>query len=510
MSSHLDNNKRLAKNTLFLYGRTLFIMLVSLYTTRITLQVLGVEDFGVYNVVGGVVAILATINGAMSGASSRFISFSLGKNESTESIGETFSTIRITHWLLALIVLLLGETIGLWFVLEKLVIPEGREFAAMVCYQCSLFSALVSIINVPYNATIIGHERMDAYAYFSIVDAVLRLASVFLLMTIDYDKLILYSILMLIAQLLIFACYKYFSNHNFLETNYRLCWNKKMFGEIASFAGWTFTGQFAFIGYTQGINILMNIFFGPIVNAARGVAVQVQNAARILVNNFQIAIRPQMIKSWAQGEHEYMHKLVVYSTRLSFYLTAMTVFPLLFTIKPLLHIWLGEVPEHTVAFVEIILYSMLADAFCHGMIVSIHATGKIAKFQIWESASLLTVVPISYLLLKVFNITAEQVMWVYFFVQIITQIIRMSIVLPRIKMKWSYYIKNVFPRVSAVLTILLIPSLIFRVAEQTSFLYTMLTFVGSFLFVCLVVVLVGLKQEERNMLKQYISKIIKK
>lgn len=510
MSSHSDNNKRLAKNTLFLYGRTLFIMLVSLYTTRVTLQVLGVEDFGVYNVVGGVVAILATINGAMSGASSRFISFSLGKNESSDSIGETFSTIRITHWILALLVLLLGESIGLWFVAEKLVIPEGREVSAMVCYQCSLLAALVSIINVPYNATIIGHERMDAYAYFSIVDAVLRLASVFLLMAINYDKLIVYSVLMLIAQILIFECYKYYSNHYFLETNYRLCWNKKMFGEIASFAGWTFTGQFAFIGYTQGINILMNIFFGPVVNAARGVSVQVQNAARILVNNFQIAIRPQMIKSWAQGEHEYMHKLVVYSTRLSFYLTTLTVFPLLFTIKPLLHIWLGEVPEHTVAFVEIILYSMLADAFCHGMIVSIHATGKIAKFQIWESASLLTVVPIAYILLKVWNISAEQVMWVYFFVQIFTQIIRMYIVLPRIKMKWSYYLKNVFPRVLAVLAILLIPSLMFKISEQSSFLYTTLSFMGNFLFVCLVIIFVGLKQEERKIIKQYISKFIRR
>lgn len=508
MSKDQSSNTRLAKNTLFLYVRTLFLMIVSLFTTRITLQVLGVDDFGVFNVVGGVVAILTTINGAMSGASSRFISYALGKNESDEGIGETFSTIQVTHYGLALLILLLGETVGVWFIAEKLVIPEGRETAAFVCFQCSLISSLFSILIVPYNAAIIGHERMDAYAYFSIVEALLRLGAVFLLMVIQYDKLIIYSVLVLLAQFVVLFCYKYYANRYFSETRHRMTWNKKLFFEISSFAGWTFAGQFAFIGYSQGINVLINLFFGPVVNAANGVALQVQSAARILVNNFQVAIRPQMIKSWAQGEYEYMHKLVVYSTRLSYYLTAIAVFPLLIVIEPLLHIWLGIVPDYTIAFVKIILYSMLIDAFCHGMIVSIHATGKIAKFQFWESSSLLTIVPIAYVLLKCFDISAEQVMWVYFFVQFLTQVLRMYIVLPKINMSLGYYLSNVFPRIILVTLILLLPSLSFKLHEDTSAIITFTTLSLSALFVCIVTFIAGLKQNERKMILTFISKKI--
>lgn len=504
-----DNNKRLVKNTILLYARTVILLLMSLYLTRVVLQALGVEDFGIYNVVGGVVAIIATINQSMSGAASRFVSYALGQKEK-KLIYESYSTIKIAHWILAAIILVIGETIGLWFVVYKLVIPEGREFAAMICYQCSLFTSIISIISVPYNATIIGHERMGAFAYMSILEASLKLAVAILLLLSDADKLILYAILICFSQLITQVCYVIYCNRNFEETKSKLVWNKKLFVEIASFAGWTFNGQLAVMGYTQGINILMNLFFGPVVNAARGISVQIQTAAKILVNNFQVAIRPQMIKTWAAGDIEEMHKIIVNSTKLSFFLTAFTAIPLLITISPILHLWLGSVPDHTIEFARIILFTMFVDAFAHGMIVSVHATGTIRKFQIYEGSFLLLVVPIAYILLKFCNITAEQVMLVYLFVQMFTQLVRMSIALPLVKMSIKSYCIKVFPRVFSVFLVLIIPVYVFQLPQNPSFLCLFLTLLCSVLFVVIVVYAVGLSSADRERINIICSQIIKK
>lgn len=506
---NLSNNKRLAKNTMMLYLRTLLIMLVSLYTTRIVLNSLGVEDYGVYNVVGGVVSILMSINSAMSGAASRFTSYALGQNDDN-LCKRTFSTIVITHWIIAAIILLLGETIGLWLVMEKLNIPEGRETAAMICYQCSMAISTLSILNVPYNAIIIGHERMDAYAYISIIDVALKLAIALILSYSSFDRLILYSIFLVFAQGLVTLCYIIFCRKKFEESHSQLVLDRYLFKQIASFGGWTFYGQLACAGYIQGINILMNLFFGPVVNAARGIAVQVQNGAKILVNNFQVALRPQMIKTWAQGDISYMHKLVVYSSKFSFFLTALTVFPLVITICPILRIWLVDVPDHTVAFVRIILYTMLLESFNHGMIVSVHATGNIRKFQIWESSTLLSVVPICYCLLRFCHISPEQVMIVYFFVQMAAQVVRLYIVLPQIQMSLTRYILDIFPRVIIVFSLLFIPSLFIQIGSDKDILFTLVYLMVSFIFCSLIVYFIGLNKSEKKLALSFAKNIIHK
>ena len=507
MTINNQNKTSVAKNTLFLYIRTILIMFVSLYTVRVVIQALGVSDYGVYNIVGGVVATLGVINASLSGAASRFISFSIGKNDERE-LRSTFASIKLMHWILAGLVIVIGETLGLWFVLEKLILPTDRVLAALICYQFSLATSVVSIVSVPYNSLIIGHEKMSVYAYISILEVFLKLGLVYLLMVLPFDKLVVYGILTFLVQILIRSVYNYYCKKTFRETSESMKYDKVIFFDVLKFASWTFTGQLAYIGYTQGINILMNMFFGPIVNAARGVAVQVQTAAGILVKNFQVAIRPQIIKSWAQNELTNMHQLIVVSTRYSFYLTAILAFPLIWNAEHILILWLTEIPMHTVEFVKIILYSMLADAFCHGMIVSVHATGELKKFQTYESAVLLSVVPIAYCLLKFYSVSAESVMWVYFYIQIIAQLVRMIIVLPQIKMDWKYYIVNVFPRVVVVLLFLFMPILLYNFSYESTFFMTLFILFVSFAYAIAVIFLFGTTREEKTFIISYVKRKI--
>ena len=282
-----DKSKRIAKNTLMLYIRMLFSMLVSLYTSRVVLATLGESDFGIYNVVGGVVAMLGFLNASLSGASSRYITYELaGKNP--ERTRHVFSVIMVIHVCLALIILLFGETVGVWFLERELNIPAERMVAARWVFQFSLFSTVLGILCVPYNSLIVANERMNVYAYISIMDVVLKLVVVYVLTAFPWDKLILYGGLMLGVQALTMTVYYLYSKRSFTEARFRFVWDKVLFKEIFVFAGWTLNGNLAVIGYTQGLNVLLNLFFGPVVNAARGVAVQVQNVVMNFCNNFQI------------------------------------------------------------------------------------------------------------------------------------------------------------------------------------------------------------------------------
>lgn len=503
------NSTRLIKNSLFLYMRTLLIMLITLYTTRVVLKTLGVIDYGIYNVVGGWVVLMYSVSASMSGACSRFVSFAIGSQDKN-LCNETFSTIRITIWIVALFFFLFGETVGTWFVSYKMQIPVERTTSAMIAFQCMLASSIFSTLVIPYNSLIIGYEKMDTYAYISIIESVLKLLIAIALPFIGYDHLIIYSVLMLFVSILVCPIYLIYGRLYFSETKAPVVWNKELFKKISSFAGWTLNGQLACMGYTQGINILLNLFFGPVVNAARGISVQVQGAAKILVNNFQVALRPQMIKVWAQGDVAFMHRLVIISSKFSFFLTSLTIFPLCWCISPILRIWLGEIPDHTVNFVRIILYTMLVESFCHGMIVSIHATGNIKKFQLWEGTASLTVVPIAYILLKLFCITPEVVMSVYLFVQICTQIIRMKIVLPEIHMTWYSYISGVFPRILIVFSLFLAPSFYLDFSFDTSILETFVFLVLSFLYVSIIILTIGLNGEEKKWVLVKVSSLISK
>ena len=434
-----DNNKRIAKNTLLLYFRMLFMMVVNLYTSRVVLNALGVVDFGVNNVVGGVIAMLGFLTGSLSSASSRYITYDLGKGNITV-MKKTFGNILSIHFILAVFVLIVGETLGLWFVTTQLQIPDGRETAAFWVYQFSVLSSILGIISAPYNAAIIAHEKMSAFAYISIVDAVLKLLVAFFIEVSPYDKLIVYSLSIFLIMLFDRVLYGIYCSKHFEETKVHFSYDKKMFKEIFAFAGWTMNGNLAIIGFTQGINILLNIFFGPAVNAARGIAVQVQGVCQQFCSNFQMALNPQLTKCYAQGELEYMHKLLCKSSKFSFYILFFIVLPLMF-----------EAPF--VSFLRLILVSSLLYSLSNPIIVSVHATGKLKNFQIVEGTMLLSIVPIAYFLLKYFRIVPEYVFLVHIIVESCTQIVRLKIVLPMINMQLVDYFKKVILPIVFVVTI---------------------------------------------------------
>ena len=436
------SSSRIAKNSLLLYARMLLVMAVTLYTSRIVLRALGVEDYGIYNVVGGVVAMLGFLNGSLTAATSRFLTFELGKGED-DDLNRVFRCSVTVHYLLAALILLLAESVGLWFVLNKLVIPAERLDAALWAYQCSVFTILVSIVSTPYNALIVAHERMEAFAYISVAEVLLKLGVAFAIMQPVGDKLIVYALLLALIQFLVRLLYTVYCSRHFPDVHSRLLWDKEISGKIFSFAGWTMNGNLAVMGYTQGLNILLNLFFGPSVNAARGIAVQVQSAVSQFFNNFLMAVRPQIVKSYAQGDLEYMHKLVIGSSKYAFFLVLLLVVPLMVNMEYVLQLWLGQVPEHSVAFTRLMLLICINYTLSQPTIIGIHATGRIKKFQIIEGTLLLTTVPVAYLFLKFGRISSEMVFVVYWIIEVITQFVRVWIVYPAIRLARRKYLTEI-------------------------------------------------------------------
>lgn len=503
------NNKRIAKNTLFLYIRMLLTMVVTLYTSRVVLQTLGVDDYGIYNIVGGVIVMLNFISSSLSGACSRFITYALGKGNKDE-LKSLFSAILFIHLALALLIFIFGETIGLWFVNNKLIIPAERMNAAFWVYQCSVLTAIISVISVPYNSLIIAHEKMSAFAYISIIEVTLKLFVVFTLNLLSYDKLIVYAILILCVQIIIRFIYTKYSAKHFNESKSLPCWQLNRIKEIGFYAVWTMNGNLAFIGYTQGVNILLNMFFGPVVNAARGIAIQVESAVMTFVSNFLTAIKPQIIKSYATGECDYMHKLVIVASKYGFFLMMFITFPLLLLIEPVLHLWLGIVPDHTGTFVKIMLFSGLLTPLSRVLITSIHATGNIKKFQLYEGTSLLMILPIAYFLLKFFHITPEWVMLVYIFVELITQCIRVWIVLPAIHMKIAFYLKAVIMPIIIPFLCFVAPIYFLSPIKDLSFFPIVGYSIIGYLYIGLVIFFLGVNGNERIILKNQVYNIVNK
>lgn len=510
MQCNASNNKRIAKNTLLLYVRMLFTMAISLYTSRVILNTLGVTDYGIYNVVGGVIALLGFLTNSMGAASSRYITYDLGKGDMSV-MKRTFGNILTIHFILAGVVLLLGETLGLWFVFNKLQIPSDRMTAALWVYHFSVFTSILGVISVPYNAAIIAHERMKAFAYIGIVDAVLKLVIVYLLLVIPYDKLIVYAILFFCIQLFDRVVYGFYCTKNFEETRSKWTFDKKLFKEIFAFAVWTMNGNLAIIGYTQGINILLNMFFGPVVNAARGIAVQVQGVVLNFCRNFQMALNPQLTKSYAQNDLNSMHSLLNVSSKFSFFMLFFISLPLILEAPLVLNLWLGIVPEHTVNFLRLILCSSMLTALANPLVVSVHATGKLKKFQLIEGSMLLCIVPIAYLLLKFLGIQPEYVFCVHIVVEIITQYARMCIVLPMISMDISRYVKDVIvPILKVVLLAPILPLFVYLYLNKSSFITFLFVCVVSVLSVSVMLYFVGCNTNERKFINKRISTVIQR
>lgn len=394
------NNKRVAKNTLFLYFRMILIMLVTLYTSRVVLAQLGIKDYGIYNVVGGVVTMFAFLNNCMTTSTQRFLTFELGKGN-TQRLKDVFAASLNIHIAIALTIVVLAESIGLWFVNYKLVIPADRLVAANWVFQFAILSFCVNIIQVPYNAVIIAHEKMNVYAYISIVEVMLKLGIVYLLSVSPFDKLIAYAVLIFAVQLLIRAIYQIYCRKNYEESKFRLFWDKSLYQQMSGFAGWNLFGSLAWMLRDQGLNIVLNLFFGPVINAARGVATQVSGAVMNFISNFQVALNPQITKNYANGNIQEMEKLTYLGIKFSYIILFFLAFPLSLNINYVLRLWLVEVPDYTALFIILIMIdSMVGNLFGVPLMTSLSATGKIRNYQIVVSFIILLIVPVGYIALR--------------------------------------------------------------------------------------------------------------
>ena len=456
MSDTSSANKRIAKNTLVLYVRMLFTMGISLFTSRVILQTLGVEDYGISSVVGGVISMFTFINAAMVSSTQRYLNFELVRGDANQ-LRSVFSTSLQIHALIALAIIVLSETVGLWFLNEKLVIPEARMTAAMWVYQCSILSCAVSIMSTPYNAVIVAHEKMSAFAYISILDVSLKLLVVYLLVVLPFDKLIILAILNLLVQLFIRYIYTIYCHRHFPESYFQFWFNKTLFKEMFGFAGWSFWGNLAAILYTQGLNMMLNIFFGPIVNAARGIAVQVQSAVQQFVGGFQTALNPQITKNYASNNLPQMHSLMFRSARFSFLLLFFLSLPVLMATPFILTLWLKTVPDDAVVFTQIMICISLIYTTANPCIIANQATGKVKIYQMVVGGILLLILPISYVVLKL-GAPAYSVFIVHFCIESLAQFSRMYMLRKLIHLPLWQYMKNIYiPIVSTVVIAIILP-----------------------------------------------------
>lgn len=503
-----NNNKRLAKNTLYLYFRMALLMCIGLYTSRVILNTLGVEDYGIYNAVGGVIAIFNIIQGTFSTSTQRFITFVLGKND-PQQLNRVFSTSVIIHIAIALIIAIFAETLGLWFLYNKMQIPADRMFAAFWVFQCVIISTVVMIISVPYNALIIAHEKMGVFAKISLFEAFAKLFLVLMLKFVPLDKLIVYAITLVTIQLIVRLFYTQYCKKNYKESHVTYKYDRSLIKDMSKFAGWSLVGNTAFITYTQGLNILLNTFFGPAVNAARGIAVNVQGHVLQLITGFQTAINPQITKTYAAGELKYMHELIFRSSKFSYLLMLVISLPIIIEAPAILYLWLGNVPENTVIFLRIILMSTLINTIANPLITSIKATGNIKVYEIVVGGLMLAILPISYVFLRL-GYPPYTVFLVHLVIEIIAQNARILIVGKNIKLTYLDFVKKIIVRI-AIITVLcsILPAYLhFHYCHNT--MSSMVNCAVTVVYCIIIVYMLGLNKNEKRVITRFILKKIKR
>ena len=510
MSTESSNNKRIAKNTLLLYFRMLLTMVVSLYTSRVVLGALGVEDYGIYNVVGGVVAMFSMLSGSLSAAISRFITFELGKGNLHE-LNKIFSASVTIQLLLSLIVVLLIESIGVWFLNVKMTIPLERINAANWVLQFSITTFVINLISVPYNAVIIAHEKMSAFAYISILEVLCKLAISFLIMISPIDKLVFYAILMCVVSILIRITYGYYCKIHFSECNYHFHWDKELLKKMFGFAGWNFIGSSASILRDQGVNVILNLFCGPVVNAARGIAMQVNNAILGFVNNFMVALNPQITKSYAKGDMQYMYNLIFQGARYSFYLLLFISMPVIINTDQILSLWLKVVPDYSILFVKLTLLLAMIESISYPLITSMLATGKIKKYQILAGGLNLMNFPLSYLALFV-GCSAYSTMYIAIVISVGCLFLRLFLLKEMLNLPSLEFIKKVLLNIIIVSVMSsIVPLLLKSIIVEQNILTLFVSITACFLSTSIMVFFLGCNTKERNILLSFVkNKILKR
>lgn len=495
MTETSRNSKRIAQNTLLLYVRMLLLMAVTLYTSRVVLNALGVDDFGIYNVVGGVVTMFSILSASLSTAISRFITYELGKGN-FEKLKNIFSTAVTIQIILAIIIVLIAETIGLWFLNIKINIPIERIEAANWTFQFSIITFVINLISVPYNAAIIAHEKMSAFAYISILEAILKLSIAYLIVVSPIDKLIFYACLICSISLIIRIIYGYYCKLHFKECIYSFYWNKNLLKQMFGFAGWNFIGSSSSLLRDQGGNILINLFFGPAVNAARGIAFQVNTATQNFVASFMMAINPQITKSYAAGNYDYMMKLIFKGGRFSFYLLLILTLPIFLNTNYILKLWLGIVPEHTIEFIRLILIFTLSESISQPLITAQHATGRIRNYQIIVGGLQMMNLPIAYLTLKN-GAAPEAIFLIAIFISQVCLMARLWMMKTSIKLSPSIFFSKVYLNILKVclIAILLPISLSFKASD--SIFFFILSSIIVIIYTTLIILFVGCNKDER-------------
>lgn len=501
------DKRRIAKNTLLLYIRMFLMILIGLYTSRVVLKTLGVSDYGVYNVVGGMVSMFAFLNSAMVAASQRFISYELGRNNK-KRLNEVFCTSVNIHAIIALVILGLSETIGLWFVNTQLVIAADRMVAANWVYQFSVLTFMTTVMSVPYNSCIVAHEHMKAFAYIGIIEAVLKLLIVFLLIVFAFDKLILYSFLMFAVSFVIRVLYSIYCKRHFVECTYRFIIDSKLFKRMLSFAGWSIFGNLGFSFKDQGSNIILNLFYGTSINAARGIAMQVSGLITTFSSNFSMALCPQITKQYACDNIETCLGLVYSGARYTFYLLALISIPFLINIDYVLRLWLGEVPEYTAVFLTISMVVAMLHAGTVTVTTALQATGNIRIFQIGICIIMLLELPMAYILLS-YGFPPYYALYPGIITSIIAVFFRIILLKKMIpECSVTNYVVFVFLRSMSVLAVSWIASYYIRSFFPDSFTTVILTSFISVIVFVLMVFAFGLSGNERTMILNKVKVLV--
>lgn len=484
-------------------------MLISLYTVRVVLKTLGVVDYGIYNVIGGVVAMFSFLSRTMSSASQRFFAFEIG-NKNIAQLKKTFS-LTITIYLgISLLVFILAETVGLWFLNAKMNIPIERMGAANWIYQFSIFSFIMTIMTIPYNASIIAHENMKVFAYVSVFEVFMKLAIVYFLLLFPIDKLKLYSVLMFITTTMVTMVYRTICYRKYEECRYKFIWDRDLFQKLMSFSGWNLFGTTASILNNSGINILLNIFFGPVVNAARAVAFQVNSTINQFVTNFITAVNPQITKYYANNEKESMIKLVFQSSKLAYFLLFILSMPVLLETHFILMLWLKQIPENTILFVRLVIITAMIDSISYPLMTSAQATGKIRRYQTIVGTVLLLNLPISYFFLH-YGAPPESTMYISMAISMICLFLRVWILKGMIDFPVSKFFKKIL-YVLIIVSVLsyVLPLTIVLSLDESFWRFVLVALISPLVSLSLIF-LIGINSAERNFLVSSVkNKILRK
>lgn len=498
-----DNNKKIAKNTFLLYIRTFITMCISLYTSRIVLQELGVEDFGIYNVVGGFVGMFSLISATLTSSTQRFITFELGKKKDSHT-QEIFSTAIIIHVSIALLIIILAESVGLWFLNEKMTIPADRLIAANWVFQFSLITFIFNLISIPYNSAIIAHEKMSAFAYISLIETSFKLIIAYTLKINLYDNLIVYSFLMLCTAIIVRLIYSIYCSRNFPESHFIFVKEKKFYKQILGFSGWNILGSSSVVLTNYGINVLLNLFFGVTINAARGITNQVNNAINQFVSNFTMAINPQITKAYAANDYTYMMKLVMLGARYSFYLLLLITLPILFETEYILNLWLKNVPYYTIIFIRLSICYTLCQSLSNTLYISMLATGNIRNYQLVVGSLAMMSFPLAYVFFKI-GLSPEYGYYAMILISIICLIVRLIMLKGMINISIKTFFSKVVCRVLIVTPIASIIPYYITSIMSPCFIRLMVTIILTIISTSIIILFVGIAKEERLYVIQQIK-----